>query len=258
MPSTGADTVSPLKQAARALLPAGARQALLRWQQRLTTWPPRGGVRFGSLRRTTPVSRKFAFGRGQSVDRYYMDRFLERHAQDIRGEVLEIGEATYTKRFGGERVVRSHVLHAVEGNPEATIVADLARGDGIASEQFDAIVCLQTLHYIYDIHAAVRTLHRLLKPGGVLLATVPGISQLSRYDSDRWGEYWRLTSQGARRLFADGFPGGEVAVEARGNVLAAVAFLHGIAAQELRPEEVEARDPDFEVSVLIRAVKGRG
>ena len=241
----------------KALLPFGVRHRLLWWRSRLTQWPPRGMVRFGDLRRVTPISPRFSFGRGLSVDRYYIERFLQQSAADIAGDVLEIGDPTYTRRFGGSRVASSHVLHVVEGNPQATIVADLSAGNHLPAERFDCIICTQTLQYIYDVQAALRTLHRLLKPGGALLVSVPGISQLSRYDMDRWGEYWRFTTRSAHRLFGDLFSNGEVAVEAHGNVLAALAMLHGLAAGELRAEELNAWDPNYEVAILVRAIKAR-
>jgi hypothetical protein len=40
-----------------------------------------------------------------------------------------------------------------------------------------------------------------------------------------------------------------------GNVLAATAFLQGIAWNELRPEELDYRDPMYQVSIAARAVK---
>lgn len=262
--SHGADTAESMSApstwmhaTARALLPLAARHRLLWWQQRLRQWPPPGLVRFGSLRRLTPINHRFSFGRGLSIDRYYLERFLARHEADIAGDILEIGDSTYTKRFGGARVASSQVLHVAEGNPQATIVADLVHADHLPSAAFDCIICTQTLQYIYDTRAAVHTLHRLLKPGGALLVSVPGISQLSRYDMDRWGEYWRFTTRSAQRLFGESFSNGEMAVEAHGNVLAALALLHGLAAGEFRVEELDARDPNYEVLVLVRAIKAR-
>lgn len=244
--------VSPARRLARALLPAGLRSWL---GGRLEGGAPRA-VRFGSLRRLTPVSRKFGWDRGGlPVDRYYIERFLELHAGDIAGRVLEVRDDAYVRRFGGDRVQRADVLHPVEGNPRATIVADLARADHVPGDTFDCIVLTQVLPFIPDPQAAVHTLHRLLRPGGVVLATVPGISQIVRYDMDRWGDYWRFTSLSARRLFECAFPGGEVRVEAHGNVLAAAAFLYGLSSGELRPEELEHHDPDYEVLITVRAVK---
>lgn len=212
-------------------------------------------MRFGSLRRLEPISHVFGFDRGMPIDRYYIEAFLATHAGDIRGSVLEIGDSTYTRRFGGERVIRSDVLHVRDDNPKATIVADLTRADHIPSDTFDCIILTQTLQFIYNVRAALRTLHRVLKPAGVVLVTFPGISQISRYDMDKWGEYWRFTTLSARRLFEEVFPSENLQVEAYGNVLVAVAFLHGLAAEELRREELDYHDPDYEVVLTVRAGK---
>jgi SAM-dependent methyltransferase len=205
-----------------------------------------------------PISRVFGFDRGLCIDRYYIEQFLAANKHSIRGRVLEIAENTYTRKFGGDSVTHSDVLHAEEGNRNATIVADLTQADHIASNRFDCIICTQTLLVIYDVRAAVSTLHRILKPGGVLLATVPGISQISRYDMDRWGDFWRFTTLSARRLFEERFPESRVEVVSKGNVLVAVAFLHGLAAHELEPRELEHHDPDYQVLITVRAEKPGG
>jgi glycosyltransferase involved in cell wall biosynthesis/SAM-dependent methyltransferase len=208
----------------------------------------------GMLRRLTPISRQWGFDRGTPIDRYYIEAFLTREAAAIRGRVLEIEDNTYTLRFGGDRVVRSDVLHVVEGNPKATLIADLTSADQLDSDAFDCIVLTQTLHFIYDTRAALRTLHRILKPGGVLLATFPGLSRVSHEEwAGSW--YWGFTSASARRLLAEAFPAEAVDVRAFGNVLTSVAFLHGLAAEELEPEELEYRDVDYELLLTVRAVK---
>jgi SAM-dependent methyltransferase len=213
-------------------------------------------VRFGTLRRLTPVSRKFGWERGGlPVDRHYIEAFLQRHAGDINGRVLEARDDAYTRRFGGAKVTRADVLHPTGGNPNATIIADLACGDQIESDAFDCVVLTQVLPFIPDVAAAVRTLHRILRPGGVVLATMPGISQIVRYDMDRWGDYWRFTSLSARRLFHAAFPAEDVQVEAHGNVLVAMAFLHGLTTRDLRPAELDYQDRDYEVLITVRAVK---
>jgi SAM-dependent methyltransferase len=238
-----------LKQAVKWVVPPVVYRPIANWWRR-----PRP-VRWGTLRRLTPVSRVFGFDRGLCIDRYYIENFLAHHADDIRGRVLEIGDGAYTRRFGGEGVVRSDVLHVQEGNPKATVVADLTCADSIPSDAFDCIIFTQTLQFIYNVRAAVQTLYRILKPGGVLLATFPGISQISRYDMDRWGEFWRFTTLSARRLLEEVFPAQNVTVEVHGNVLAAIGFLHGLAAQEFHQEELNRRDPDYEVLITVRAVK---
>jgi SAM-dependent methyltransferase len=168
---------------------------------------------------------------------------------------LEIADDGYTRQLGGDRVVHCDILHVRPGNRKATIVADLTDAPHIASGTFDCIICTQTLQFIFDISAAIRTLHRILKPGGVVLTTLPGISQISRYDMERWGEFWRVTTLSARRLFESAFGAQEVQIEVFGNVLTAVAFLQGISAEELSPAELDHHDPDYEVLIAVRARK---
>jgi SAM-dependent methyltransferase len=213
-----------------------------------------GGVDLGDLRRTSPTSRVFGYDRGTPVDRRYIEEFLGRHAEDVRGRVLEIGDNAYSRRFGGERVTRSDVLHVVEGNPNATIVGDLADGRSLPSDAFDCIVLTQTLHLVFELRDAAATLHRILKPGGVLLLTVPGVSSVDRGD---WGStwYWSFTEASLGRLLEERFPRSGLMLTTYGNVLTAIAFLHGLAQEELRPEAFGKADPQYPVIVAARAVK---
>ena len=178
-----------------------------------------------------------------------MEKFLARHADDIRGDVLEIQDRMYTTKFGGDRVTKSDILHVDASNPLATIVADLTAADHVPTDSFDCIICVQTIQMIFDIPAALRHLHRLLKPGGTLLLTTHGISQLDASAIDRWGEYWRLTSRSTRTLLEAEFDEGRVEVEAHGNVLSAIALLHGITVAELRTRELDHHDPVYELIV---------
>jgi SAM-dependent methyltransferase len=205
-----------------------------------------------------PVSRLFGFDRGTPIDRYYIERFLEENKSDIRGRVMEVGSASYTKRFGAGPVEKIDVLHATAGNPHATLVGDLASGAGIPDDTFDCIVLTQVLPFVFDVAGAVRTCHRALRPGGVVLATVPGISQISRYDMQRWGDFWRFTDLSARRLFEEAFAGdaGTVYVQSAGNVAVATSFLQGMALEEMPVEELDAVDPDYQLIITIRARKG--
>jgi SAM-dependent methyltransferase len=208
-----------------------------------------------NLRRLEPVDRAFGLERGTPIDRYYIEKFLDAQSDDIRGRVLETGDAAYTRRFGGERVKQSDILHTPPGGRSGTIVGDLATGQGIPTDAFDCLILTQVLPFIYDVRAAVANCRRALKPGGVVLATVPCISQISQYDMERWGDFWRFTSLSARRLFEDAFAGETVEVRSHGNALAATAFIQGLAVQDLIPAELDHHDPVYQVIVTIRALK---
>jgi SAM-dependent methyltransferase len=201
-----------------------------------------------------PVSRLFGFDRGTPIDRYYIERFLHAHSRSIRGCVLEIGDATYTKKFGGD-VRQSDVLHAVAGNQMATIVGNLETGEGIPTDAFDCIILTQVLPFVFDVRSAIANCHRALRAGGIVLATVPGISQISRYDMDRWGDFWRFTNLSARRLFKEHFE--TVDVQSFGNVAVATAFLQGLALHEIPAADLEHDDPDYPVIITIRAQRGQ-
>ncbi|MEP6888556.1 MAG: class I SAM-dependent methyltransferase [Nitrospirales bacterium] len=216
---------------------------------------PIGHVRFGDLRRLIPFSRHFGYDRGLPIDRYYIENFLARHAGAIQGRVLEIGDAAYTNRFGGARVTISDVLH-VAPRRQATIVGDLTQADHIPSDTFDCIILTQTLHLIFDVRRALQTVYRILKPGGVLLATFPGITQI---DHGEWAEswYWNFTTRSSRRLFHEVFLPESCDIEAIGNVLVASAFLYGLGVEELHREELDYNDRDYEFLITARAQKPR-
>jgi SAM-dependent methyltransferase len=241
------------KSSIRRVVPPGLLRRL-RGEQHNSSVPPLGAIDFGSLRRTTPISRQFGFDRGTPIDRYYIAKFLAEHANDIRGRVLEIGDDAYTRQFGAARVQHSDILHVTAGNPRATIIADITNAPHIPAASFDCIIFPQTLHLIYDVRAAIATLYRILKPGGSVLATFPGISQKS---TDEWGTYWQwaFTRSSGERIFGEVFPASSVTTRAYGNVLAAIAFLHGIVTEELTSEELDVHDTAYEMLIGVRAVK---
>lgn len=243
-----------VKLIARRTLPAPIRGRLQAQWQGSKYCPPVGKVKFGNLRRVTPLSREFGFDRGLPIDRYYIENFLASQADDIRGRVLEIGDNFYTRKFGGDRVTKSDVLHVTEGNPDATIVGDLTHVDHIPSDTFDCLVLTQTLHLIYDVQTALKTINRILKPGGVALMTFPGISQIC---IDEWKDYWcwGFTTLSAQRLFEEVFPSTNVTIKTHGNVLAATSFLQGLATEELQKKELDHSDPSYQVLITVRAVK---
>jgi SAM-dependent methyltransferase len=199
-------------------------------------------IGFGDLKRTDPFSQEFGFDRGKPVDRGYVEAFLASHASDIQGRVLEIGDNSYTVRFGGSKVDKSDILNVNDGNPESTFIADLTTGHGLPDGAFDCIILTQTLHLLFDLQRAVSTLWRILKPGGVLLVTVPWVSSIDRGE---WGNswYWSISPLAMQRLLAGEFGANNVSIKTFGNVYAATGFLYGLAEHELDREALDADDP---------------
>jgi SAM-dependent methyltransferase len=201
----------------------------------------------------TPLCREYGYTRGTPIDRYYIDRFLAGHREDIRGHVLEIGDDTYSRRFGGSRITKQDVLHVETGHPQATITGDLAAPGVLPRGAFDCIILTQTLHLIFDMAAAVEQIHAALSPGGVALVTVPGISPIHGGPwKDRW--YWSLTDLALARLLSGPFAPSSVTASAQGNLYAATAFLHGAAAEEVDTARLDPVDSAYPVTVAARAV----
>jgi SAM-dependent methyltransferase len=232
------------------------------WRRRLVAFatgaPATGQAELGDLRRTAPLCDSFGFSRGTPVDRVYIDAFLARHAADIRGRVLEVKEPAYATRFGAGRVESIDVVDIDPANPRATVVADLADAPQLADDAYDAVVLTQTLQLIYRHEAALATVHRVLKPGGVLLITVPGVTTVGAADGVDASWCWSYTPVSLALMLEERFGAGTFEVASHGNVLAAVAFLEGLAAEELTAAELAVHDPDYPLVVVGRAVKRAG
>lgn len=211
-------------------------------------------VRLGDFRRLTPISSDFGYDRGDPIDRYYIENFLRENSGLIFGHVLEIGESTYTKKYGGDSVTKSDVLHVVEGNPEATIVGDLRNLPQVEDNTYDCIVITQTVHLIFEIQDVFSTLHRILKPGGNLLLTTPGLTQVK---SCGWGDDWNwgLTIQSTANLLIADFKKDNIKLSNHGNVLSAACFLFGLAQHELSKRELDYCDNEYQLIITAVAKK---
>lgn len=242
-----------LKRLARRVLPSPCQNWLKNLWNKYKCRPPLGSVRMGDLGSTAPVNHGWGFERGQPIDRYYIENFLASRSENISGRVLAIGDDYYTRQFGSTRVTQSDILH-IENHPNATIVGDLTNAPQINSNSFDCFLLVQTLQLIYDLKSTLQTINRIMKPGGVVLATLPGITPLK---DEEWNGlwHWNFTTLSAQRLFAEHFPVENIHVESHGNVLAATAFLQGLASQEFSQAELDHCDLSFPVTITVCAVK---
>jgi ubiquinone/menaquinone biosynthesis C-methylase UbiE len=201
-----------------------------------------------------PVSKVFGIDRGTPVDRYYIEKFLEQNKQYIKGKVLEIAESTYSRKYGTD-ITSFEVLHASNDNPKATITGDLTKIETLPGNSIDCFICTQTFNFIYNFQDAIKGAYHLLKPGGVLLATVAGITQISGYDMQRWGDYWRFTTASAKKAFEESFNPGDITIEYYGSYYAASNFLKGLCTEELKKEYLDKKAADYPVIITIVAKK---
>lgn len=184
---------------------------------------------------TTPLSDMFGLDRGTPLDRVFISRFLQHHGEIICGDCLEVEESLYTRRYAQP----DHVAHVLKYTPSLVrsekneLVADLTRPETVPEARFDTFICTQTLNFIFDLDPVITSIHKLLKPRGYALITVAGISQISQYDHERWGDYWRFTDQSLRTLLIRRFNDDDCKIVTYGNVYTACLFLQGYAYEDI-------------------------
>jgi glycosyltransferase involved in cell wall biosynthesis/SAM-dependent methyltransferase len=216
--------------------------------------PSPGNVNPGDFERTTPFSYDFGFDRGGAIDRYYIENFLEENKQLVKGRVLEIGDNEYTLRYGENRIDKSDILHVDDTNTKATFIGDISNAPHLPSNAFDCIILTQTLHLIYDFKGALSTCYRILKPGGTLLMTVPGISHI---DHGAWRDYWlwSFTDKSIKNILSETFPQATSDIQTFGNVYVAAAFLYGMGLPEIKKYDLDKHDPSYQVIIAARAIR---
>ena len=218
---------------------------------RWTTWARtviRGLERpsWGNLRRVTPLSTAYGFDRGTPIDRYYVDKFMRAHGDLITGRVLEIQTRDHIRRYGSA-VTAADTLD-IDPSFRPTYCCDLADAAAVPSASYDCFLLPNTLCVVRDVDAALREARRIVRPGGAILATVPGFVPLTP-DTD---DYWHASAAGWRLVADRVWNDCDTVVETHGNCLAAAAALYGVAVEELSSAELDVTDPRYPVLVTIR------
>lgn len=203
--------------------------------------------------KTLPISDCWGLDRGLPAHRYYLQNFLTEHRRDIRGVCLEFSDPTYLKQFGGTQVTHMDVMNLDDSSEHATVIGDVTKLEMIPSNTYDCIISTHVLNCIYDLRGAVRGLHQMLKPGGVLLVAEP---QQCMHAAE-YNDMWRFVPQSIRALLHESFHPDSVDVRSYGNSLVAAAELRGLVCDEFTFEELNTHDPRFGVEICARAVKTR-
>jgi hypothetical protein len=212
-------------------------------------------VNWKNLRILSPISNVFGVDRGKPIDRYFIENFLDDRKDLIKGVVLEIGDNKYTKMFGF-KVTKSEVLtYNIDDSRKNVIIGDLTKYDNLQNDKYDCIILTQTLNFIYDYKKAILGVYHLLKEGGSVLVTSSGISQISEYDNERWGDFWRFTEIGLMKSFEEVFPKENIIIKSYGNVLSSISYLHGISSEELTEKELGYNDPNYPLLITLIAKK---
>jgi len=197
--------------------------------------------------RVLPISRTFGAERGTPIGRYYIDLFLKKHSTAVKGRCLEFGGATYKSYF--PHAGQYEVISIKEG-PGIDYVGDVHNLSSLPVGIFDSIICTQVFEHLSHPHIAAKSLYSMMKPGGVLLFTVPFINNIHYSPTD----FYRFTPYGCRLILEEvGFVINEI--DYGGNSLVSVGSLLGLVAEDFSKEELSIKDPIYPYNNLIKAIK---
>jgi SAM-dependent methyltransferase len=105
-----------------------------------------------------------------------------------KARILDVGA-------GGRRITPEIITFDAFPGPGVDIVGDI-HAMPIPDDSFDCVFCTGTLEHVRDPWQAVREIHRVLTPGGVVHIDVPFIQGYHPDPTD----YWRFTLDGLRLL----------------------------------------------------------
>jgi SAM-dependent methyltransferase len=124
-------------------------------------------------------------------------RFVGLHADVFTGKVLDIGSAEWS--YIKDTFSDTAQVTTFDIRPPADVIGSISQAP-FSDSTFDTVVCLEVLEHVRDIFGACKEMHRILKPGGTLLASTPFIYELH---GEEYGDYWRITRQGWELLLHD-------------------------------------------------------
>ncbi len=211
-------------------------------------------IRVLSLMNLLPVSKTYGADRGGSIVRYYIDDYLSENQQAIKGDILEIGDDHYTKRFmkTGDKSFVMKFAPTVQDS-DYCFSGNLINGDGFNDRKFDCIIMTQVLNFVENIEKTPEIVINALKPGGCALITVSGITPICRADMEDYGQYWCFTDRSIKNMFERSDV--ECSVITYGNLKSSCLFLAGMGCDDISREELDYRDVDYQLVIAVKIMK---
>lgn len=204
------------------------------------------------FKQSGPLDDSNGGARGTTISRYYISKFLDYAYKKINSQehmtTYEVGDLRYSEEYYPNA---RHLLLDYTQKQDLTKIETLPKSD------VDVFICTQVYNFLFDVPAAIEGSKYVLKEGGALLCTVVGnVSQVIRGDMDDYGDYWRFTYLGIRRLMEQFFDNDKIEVISYGNAMATTAYLQGLCVEDLPDEKLlDELDPDYALVIGILARK---
>jgi len=210
-----------------------------------------------------PVSSIYGLDRGTPIDRYYINNFITKNSQLIKGKILEVGDDRYSQNFKNSILSVDVLTKDIDENIKKNLdtrsnyfFGDFEQDLNLKNNYYDCLILTQVFQCIYKIETAIKNAFKTLKSGGSCLITLPGINQNSAYDADRYGDYWRFTIQSAKKIFeVIESEIKDIEVNSYGNVLVASNFLYGLSYEEIKKKNLTFKDLNYPIIITIKITK---
>ncbi len=201
-----------------------------------------------------PIERDFGSNRGKPLDRYYIEEFIEKNRSIIRGKVLEIGDDRYSKKYLDNSQI--NVLRGKNNRNYINHEGDLLDFNSLKSiGKFDTLILTNVINFIYEYDIAIKNIAKLITKDGKCLFSVSGLSGLSKFDNERWGDYWRFSEKSLYLSLKKHFH--NVEIDYFGNASVAAASILGIVTEDLPESTLKIKDYDYPVIIVAIASQSK-
>jgi SAM-dependent methyltransferase len=137
----------------------------------------------------------------------------------VHGKCIDIGcgDMPYRKLIE-DRAEQYDSLDMERRVPDVKFIGSVQDMNMIENSTYDSALCLEVLEHVRDPFKAVSEINRIMKPGGILVCSVPHLSRLHEEPND----YFRYTKYGLTHLFeSSGFE--MISIEPRGGLFCFLA-----------------------------------
>ena len=210
-----------------------------------------------TLNSINKYSEKFGFDRGTPIDRYYIDEFIRNlELNNEFNTALEFGELNYVEQFNvSHKFFLSHPDFSKSKDTKNQILFDLNTQKKYDGQKFDLIISTNVINFTKNPFVTLRHHIDMLNIDGTIFLTASSSMPISQFDAERWGDYWRFTPDAMHHLLEN--LDCEYQVESLGNFKSSVAFLCGLASEEMEESDLKEKDNRYPLLVVALIKKKR-